>query len=233
MKKSLKSLGIISMVLIMCVLTACGSTGRADEKYIGKWISVSGEALGMTLSGEDIQGFSIDLKSGGKADLTVEGESQGVKWTNDDTSITIKAGSTEIAGTFGEDTIVFDDMLGMGMKITFAKEGTEAAKPGNNMPEADKKMIGTWQSHTVTDVLGEPIEGMDGNMLKMVFSPDYTVQVYMDGEDCGITKWSLFGDNWGSVDDENVELSWDIAGDSIHVNYTNDDDYLTFICTKQ
>lgn len=66
--------------------------------------------------------------------MTVGEKSQGVKWTNDDTSITVKAGSTEMVGTLGEDTIVFDDMLGMGMKITFAKEGTEAAKRENNMP---------------------------------------------------------------------------------------------------
>ena len=35
MKKSLKSVGLISMALIMCILTACGSKGRADEKYCG------------------------------------------------------------------------------------------------------------------------------------------------------------------------------------------------------
>ena len=233
MKTSLKTAGIIGQILIICMLAACGGNGRADEKYCGKWISVAGEALGMTLSGEDIAGFGLELKSGGKATMTVEEKSRGVKWTNDDTSITVKAGSTEMVGTLGEDTIVFDDMLGMGMKITFAKEGTEAAKREDNMPEADKKMIGTWQSHTVTDVLGEPIDGMDGSILKMVFSPDYTVQVYMDGEDYGTTKWSLFGDNWGSVDDENVDINWDITDDGINVNYSNGDEYYTFICTKQ
>lgn len=233
MKKSLKSVGLISMALIMCMLTACGSKGRADEKYCGKWISVAGEALGVTLSGEDIAGFGLELKSGGKAAMTVENKSQSVKWTNDDTSITVKAGSTEMVGTLGEDTIVFDNMLGMGMKITFAREGSDAAKRENNMPDADKKMLGTWQSHTVTDVLGEPIDGINGDALKMIFSPDYTVHIYMAGEDCGTVKWSLLGDDWGSIDDEDIDLSWDITDEGISVNYTTDDDYYTFICTKQ
>ncbi len=233
MKKSLKSVGFISLMLTIVMLTACGGSKRADEKYFGKWVSVAGEALGVTLSGTDIEGFGFELKSGGKATMTVKGDSQAVKWTNDDTNITIKAGSTEMVGKLGEDTIVFDDMLGMGMKLTFAREGSEAAKQENNLPEADKKMLGTWQSHAVTDVLGDPIDGVDGNALKMVFSPDYTVRIYMAGEDCGTLKWSLFGDDWGSVDDDNIDLNWDITDDGIKVNYTDDDDYYTFICTKQ
>lgn len=233
MRKSLKSVTVIGLVITMCMLTACGGGGRADDKYIGKWVSVSGEALGVTLSGEDISGFGLELKSGGKAQITVEGKSQGVKWTNDDTSITVKAGKTEMVGTLGKDTIVFDDMLGMGMKITFAREGSEAAKPENNLPEADKKMIGTWQSQTVTDVLGEPIEGFKGDELKMVFSGDHTVNVIIDGEDCGTSKWSLLGDNWGSIDDENIDLNWDITDDGIKVNYSLDDEYYVFLCHKQ
>lgn len=45
------------------MLAACGGNGRADEKYCGKWISVAGEALGMTLSGEDIEGSVLSLKA--------------------------------------------------------------------------------------------------------------------------------------------------------------------------
>ena len=233
MKKGSKLIGFVGLTLIMCMLAACGGGGRADEKYCGKWISAAGETLGVTLSGEEIAGFGMELKSGGKATITIEGKSYGAKWTNDDTSITVKEGSTEMVGTLGEDKIVFDDMLGMGMKITFAKEGSEAAKQENNLPDADKKMLGTWQSHEVVDVLGEPIEGMDGSALKMIFAPDYTVQVYMAGEDCGTTKWSLLGDNWGCIDDEDVDLNWDITDDGIKVNYSAGDEYYTFICTKQ
>ena len=31
-----------------------------------------------------------------------------------------------MVGTIGEDTITFDDMLGSGVKMVFAKEGTDA-----------------------------------------------------------------------------------------------------------
>lgn len=234
MKKSVRLAGLMSFVLVISMLTACGgSTGRADEQYVGKWVSVAGEAFGVTLSGEDIAGFGFDLKSNGKATMTVEGESQGVKWANDDTNITIKAGSTEMIGTIGEDTIIFDDMLGTGMKLTFAKEGSEAAKSENYLPEADKKMLGTWQSKTVTDVLGDPVDGVPEDALKMVFSPDYTVQVTLMGEEFGPLAWSLFGDDWGSIDEDDIDLNWDITDEGIQVNYSTDEDYYVFHCTKQ
>lgn len=234
MKKYLKLMGLIGLLCAVMVMSACGgSGGRADAQYEGKWISVAGEAMGMTLTGDDISGFALELQSGGKAVMTVEGDSQKVKWTNDDSNITIKVGSTEMVGALGEDTIVFDDMLGMGMKLTFAKEGSDAAKPENNLPEADQKMVGTWQSHTVTDVLGDPVEGLNGDELKMVFAPDHTVQVFVDDTDCGTTKWSLLGDDWGSVDDDSVSISWDITEEGIEVNYSDDEDYYIFSCTKQ
>lgn len=34
-----------------------------------------------------------------------------------------------MVGTIGENNISFDDMLGMGVKVIFAKEGTDAMDP--------------------------------------------------------------------------------------------------------
>lgn len=231
MKKNISLILIIS--LLAGLLTGCGGGGRADEKYVGKWISVAGEAFGVTLTGEDMEGYALELKKDGKATLIFNNESQSAKWTNDDTSITLKTGGTEIAGTLGEDLIIFDDMLGSGMKVTFAKEGTDATKPENYLPESEKKMLGTWQSHSVTDILGDPVDELNGDELKMVFSADHTVQIILGGEDTFTTKWSLLGDSWGSVDDENIDISWDVTDEGISVNYSPGDDYYIFMCKKQ
>ena len=131
MKKYLNFAGMIGVLCVVFMLSACGGSGRTDAEYEGKYISVSGEAIGMTLTGEDISGFGLELKSGGKGTMTVNGESDTIKWTNDDKNITVKISGTDIVGAIGQDTITFDNMLNMGMKLTFAKEGSEAAKLEN------------------------------------------------------------------------------------------------------
>lgn len=232
MKKYLNFAGMIGVLCVVFMLSACGGSGRTDAEYEGKYISVSGEAIGMTLTGEDISGFGLELKSGGKGTMTVNGESDTIKWTNDDKNITVKISGTDIVGAIGQDTITFDNMLNMGMKLTFAKEDSEAAKLENTLPESDKRMLGIWQSHTVTDVLGDPIEGFSGDELKMEFAADHTAKVTFKGKDLGSHKWSLVGD-WGSLDGDELNINWDITDNGIDVNYSTDDDYFVFGCTKQ
>ena len=223
------------VIMILCtvfMLSSCDGGGRADSQYEGKYISVAGEAMGMTLTGEDISGFGLELKNGGKGTMTIYGDSGNIKWTNDDENITVNIDGTDIVGVIGQDTITFDNVLDMGMKLTFAKEGSEASNPENHLPETEKKMLGIWQSNTVTDVLGDPVEGMLGNELKMEFAADHTVKVTFNGNELGSHKWSLLGD-WGSLDGDGPDISWDINENGIDVNYSTDEDYFVFYCTKQ
>lgn len=232
MKKYLKFIGMIGLLFALFVLSACGENGRSDAVYEGKYISVAGEAFGMALTGEDINGFGLELKSGGKGTMTIYGDSGNIKWTNDDENITVNIDGTDIVGAIGQDTITFDNVLDMGLNLTFAKEGSEAAKVENNLPENDKKMLGIWQSHTVTDILEYPVEGFSGDELKMEFAADHTVKVTFKGEDLGTYDWTLLGD-WGNIDSEQPSINWSITDNDIKFNYSTDDDYFIFTCTKQ
>ena len=53
-------------------------------------------------------------------------------WVNDDDTVTITVDKTDIVGELGEDTITFkgflEEEVGVSLDITFAKEGTDAAK---------------------------------------------------------------------------------------------------------
>ena len=53
-------------------------------------------------------------------------------WVNDDDTVTITVDKTDIVGKLGEDTITFkgflEEEVGVSLDITFAKEGTDAAK---------------------------------------------------------------------------------------------------------
>ncbi len=126
--------------MLCLAMTACGgSSGRADEALTGKYIAVTGTAMGITLSGDDVAGFTIELKSGGKATLEVDGDSANGKWVNDDSTITLTVEKVDMVGTLGEDTITFEnflqEMIGTSMERKVAKEGTDATKRENFLPE--------------------------------------------------------------------------------------------------
>lgn len=122
MKKMRGILGaVIAVMMSVVVLAGCG--GKAEPTgYEGHYESVSGEMMGITLTGEDIAGWAIDLKEGGKGTMEVEGESAGMKWTLEGNQVTVSVEGEEMVGTIEGNQLVFDDILGMGMKITFEKQ---------------------------------------------------------------------------------------------------------------
>ncbi len=223
---ALAGLGIFGM-------TACGGGERADSALVGNYLAVTGEALGVTVSGDEVSGFTIDLKEKGKGTMTVDGDSGSCTWKNDDTTVTIKVEGEEMIGTLGEDTISFDDMLGMGMALTFAKEGTDAAKSENYLPEKDKNMLGVWVSSSVTDILQhDASEEVDPEGLKVEFFSDHTAKASLGDTDLGTGTWSFIGDS-GYFDGDFVLQMWSGEGDEIELNYSDDDNYWIFTCKKQ
>lgn len=232
MKKLLRISMFAGLISAMCMLSACGGE-NVDKAYVGKWVSVAGETMGVTLTGDDISGFALDLQDGGKAVLTVDGDSNNVKWKNEGNVVTITANGTDMTATVENNTMVFENMLDMGLDLTFAKEGTDAVKPENYLPEAEKNMIGMWLSNNVTDILGDPVDAYSPDALKLEFSGDHTMNITLDGETVSDKSWSMLGDDWGSVDDESIDMNWDVNDDGIDVNYTIDDEYYVFHCVKK
>lgn len=227
----MKKILIIALVAIMAIsLTACGGE-KTNDAYVGNWISVSGTAMGYTLTGEDIDGFALTLKDGGKGTMKIDGDEAGIKWTDDGANIIIKVQGEELVGAIGDNTLLFKDLLGTGMDLTFAKEGTDAAKPENFLPENEKKLLGSWTSYKVTDVLGDDVSGeVAADALKMTFNSDHTVDIEFRGEAISAQKWSML-DDWGSLDDSDYDFSWSVVGEEIEVTY-NGDDYWIFTCAK-
>ncbi len=234
MKKFTKIMGLmVAAIMMVSMLAACGGGGNADAKYEGKYTAVAGEMLGMALTGEEIAGFDVELKAKGKGTFTIEGDSASIKWTNDETNITIKLQGEELVGEIGQDTIKFVDMLGMGMDITFAKEGSDAAKPENYYPEEEKKLIGTWKSNAVADILGDDMSAEiapDG--LTVEFKGDKNAVVTLNGEEIGTYPWSMYA-GFGSFDDEDSSHTWEYVGEDLEFTYSDGDDYYIFTCSKQ
>lgn len=196
--------------MLCLAMTACGgSSGRADEALTGKYIAVTGTAMGITLSGDDVAGFTIELKSGGKATLEVDGDSANGKWVNDDSTITLTVEKVDMVGTLGEDTITFEnflqEMIGTSMELKFAKEGTDAAKPENFLPEEEKALLGDWAGISVTDIMDEDASAeISPDALQATLNADHTASVSLNGEEIATPKWSFYSDT--------VSFDGDVAG---------------------
>ncbi len=196
MMKMKKWISVWVAAMLCLALAACGgSSGRADEALTGKYIAVTGTVMGVTLSGEDVVGFTIELKKGGKVTMDIEGTSADGTWVNDDTTITLTVDKTDIVGTLGEDTITFEnfleEMVGEKMELKFAKEGTDAAKPENFLPEEEKALLGDWTGTSVLDALGEDASGeVSPDAMKVTMNADHTATVSFDGEVIATPQWS-------------------------------------------
>lgn len=235
MKRMTKRLSLfMAAALVLSMLAGCGGSGvRADEEYQGKYVAVTGEMLGYALSGDEMAGFDLELLEKGKVNVTIDGEGYNAKWSNDDTNIILDVDGVEMKGEIGTDTIKFADMLGMGVDITFAKEGTDAANPENYLPEEEKKCLGVWKSYQVTDSLGDDASGeVAADALELEFKGDKSAVFTYKGNEIGTFPWSMWS-GFGSFEDEKVSSTWEFVDDEIEFTYTENDDYYIFTCAKQ
>lgn len=218
----------ITMILCLSITACSGSSGKVDEALVGKYVCVTGTMLGVTMSGDDVSDFSLDLQSDGKATMEISGESHNLKWSSDDSTLTLKIDGEKITGELGEDTVTFKDFLkeqlGTSMDLTFAKEGTDAAKPENYLPEEEKALIGDWVSVSVTDVLGnDASEEVDPTALSATFDGEHSATISFMGEEIGSSKWSLFAESVLFDDEFNdgVSLNGDYTDGVFTLTYNN------------
>jgi uncharacterized lipoprotein YehR (DUF1307 family) len=134
----MKKIMTLLLALVVCFsVTACGGGDNGengDKALVGKYIAISGslgEALDFTP--EDLKDFTLELKEGGKAFITIAGEmTPEGSWKKDGQKINFEFEDAKMTANLGEDTIEFEkflpDIMASEMSLTFAKEGSAAAK---------------------------------------------------------------------------------------------------------
>lgn len=125
MKKIIALLLALAMLLS---LAACGSSAEEDPNS-GKYIGVSAAVGGFSMPMSDIYPGEtwIELKSGSKGDIMLDGDSYGFKWTLEGETFTLTLEGVDSVGTLSGGAIVID-LMDMGCVMTFQKEGTELAE---------------------------------------------------------------------------------------------------------
>ena len=118
MKRHL-SLGLSVFLTAAAVFTGCGKAEPNPNS--GVYEATDASAYGMTMSVNDIYpgGITLELKDGGKAKMTLDGDDYGMKWTLEGDSFHAKGGGAELDGTLSDGTLLIDDLMGSGVSLTF------------------------------------------------------------------------------------------------------------------
>lgn len=137
MKKKISWLLGTIIMLGLVLLSACGGATAEKSPYEGKWVGVVLEGYGVVEPVEKALGeaMAIEVKNGGKAVLTFGEETGSGKWTVEDNQITFDIDGVEMVGVIEENIFTIDDIFGMGVKVIFAKEGSDEANPEIYMKE--------------------------------------------------------------------------------------------------
>ena len=115
MKRTLALALALAMTLL---LAACGGSPATDPNA-GLYEAVSAEMMGITINVADVfeNGFSLELKPGGKASFNYDGKSYRMKWTLDGTAFHAEGGGAELDGTLAEGVMLLQNVQGSGVNI--------------------------------------------------------------------------------------------------------------------
>lgn len=112
---------IVSLILLLALvlsLAACGSS--EPDPNAGVYEASTAEYSGITISIDKVfpDGFSLELKDGGKATFHYEGKDYGMKWNLDGTTFHAEGGGAELDGTLENGVMTLENVLDSGVSIT-------------------------------------------------------------------------------------------------------------------
>ena len=132
------------MFVLLIVLLIRGCTGAVKDAFdpnLGVYNATTAEMFGMEMDVTDVWegGVSIELKAKDKCVFTIDGEQYNIKWTLDGSDIRIKGKGLDCEGTLNRGVLVLQDVMDMGVNLTFQKEGgyTDHMVDGPGMTSSD------------------------------------------------------------------------------------------------
>ena len=120
---------ILIAVLLVFSFAACGNKDAGDDPNLGMWKAVTVQDGDYTYDAADagFGGFDIELKSGGKLTVYMDGDKNNGTWKLDGAAFTMSAGLMDVTGTLENGKLTLIDMYSLGLTIIFYKDGVKPA----------------------------------------------------------------------------------------------------------
>ena len=117
-----KLLALLLIPVMLFALSACGS--KAPDPDAGLYEAVSAEMRGISVNIADVfeNGFSLELKDGGKGIFHYDGKDYSLKWTLEDGIFHAVGGGAELNGTLAYGNLQLTDVLDSGIDILLVCE---------------------------------------------------------------------------------------------------------------
>ncbi len=114
---------LFCLILALAMLLALAACGGAPDPNAGVYVAKSAEMSGISLDIDSFYegGLSFELKNGGNAVMTMDGQDYRLKWELDGDAVSIIAADTTLTGTLADGVMVLD--MGSGVTVTLEKEG--------------------------------------------------------------------------------------------------------------
>ncbi|MGI6020194.1 MAG: lipoprotein [Lachnospiraceae bacterium] len=139
-----KMIAILLAIAMLLSLTACG--GGEPDPNAGKYQGVSAKALGITMDMSEVYPGEtwMELESGGKGTVMLDGDEYPMKWTLEGETITLTIEGVDSVGTLA-DGVITVDLMDMGVEMAFLKEGAEMPAEESES-EAEEEMTSATES---------------------------------------------------------------------------------------
>lgn len=116
----------LAMLLTLCLLLTLCACSTEPDPYAGTYNGLTATVLGMTLPLSDVYPGEtrVELGSGGKGTILLDGRDFKMKWKLEGEEITLTVSGDDSVGTL-KDGLLKVDLLNKGCLMTFLLEGVE------------------------------------------------------------------------------------------------------------
>ena len=129
----MKKLFIVLVAVILVIgMGACGNKTQEEvDPNIGIWQAVTVEDGDYSYEAKDagFGDFTVELKSGGKCTVTLDGQNYNGTWKLEGNSLTLKAGLLTVTGMIENDRMKIENLYDLGLNVILFMNG---AKPSGS-----------------------------------------------------------------------------------------------------
>lgn len=206
-------LAILLTLAMLLSLAACGGSAEEDPNA-GKYLGTTAKALGMTMEMSEIYPGEtwVELKSGGKGTVMLDGDDFSVKWSLEGEAITISIQGEDSVGTL-KNGVICIDFMDMGVEMTFVKEGAEPPAPEVTYNDAGYWMLVRIESEN-------PDECATEEDMQLVRETGLEMYIQLKADGTGVF----------AIDGEPMDMTWEdgtITADGVTMAYTLENEELS------